>query len=1162
MNKIIFFVFFFFYFSILNAQNVGDVDLAFPVNIGFNTDDSVNCTLPLPDGKILVGGVFNGTNNQIICLVRLNSDGTFDSSFSLLVLSGTGNTSIKCIKLQNDGKIIVGGSFNLVNGVTQNKIVRLNSDGTRDASFNVGIGFSDDNWQNTGTVEEVSIQSDGKIIVGGSFFKYNNVSQNKLIRLNPDGTKDGTFNIGNGFSNTLGYSGSNAASVQSISVQSDGKIIVGGSFDQYDGSSQKGLIRLNPNGTKDTSFNIGSGFSATYAPEINRILTQSNGKILIGGYWESFNSQISYGIIRLNSDGTKDTSFNVGGNGLDSAVQDIAIDNLGKIIVVGPFNYYNNTIIPNNLIRLNSNGTIDNTFNIGSSFNDLTSTISILSDGKILVGGEFVNFNGYKQNKLIKLNNNGTVDSSFLKMWNDANFGVDSYIYDIALQSDGKILAGGKFSKFNDVDQKGLIRLNLNGTKDTTFNLGTGFSITQFNQVYAGEINKIVIQPDNKILVCGQFTSFNGITMPNSQSGAINLVRLNTNGSLDTNFILPVISYPEIALQSDGKIIGINGNSIVRFNSNGTIDNSFIATFNDASKLLVQPDGKILVGKISSGSSTDLIRLNSNGTIDISFITGSASAGGVQSLTYLSDGKILVGGKFLSFNSIPNVGGLVRLNNNGTVDTSFNASSIAPRGFVRVQSVFVQSDGKLLVGGDGGSEGGRFFWSSISRLNPNGGVDSVNFANINIDNYYDGTVNKILQQNDGKILIAGLFNKYGSTESIGLIRLKGVSSIPTPIPSGNTSQTLCAGTTILDLLVTGTEIKWYSVATGGTALASTTTLVNGTTYYGSQTVNGLESTSRLAVTVNITNTAAPTGNTTQTLATGSTLSNIIVTGTAIQWYTTATGGTPLTNTTPLVNGGVYYASQTVNSCESPSRLMITVTITPFTLPYNNFTIETKSETCATKNNGEIIINAVQTYNYTATINGTNYNFVNNGLTVTNLAPGVYTICIGVTGKTFQQCYSVTIGKGGSITGKSSISSNKALVDITSGTAPFEILVNGTTQFETSETNFAVDVKQGDLLEVKTAIACEGIYVANVLDGLVGVVIHPNPTAGLFEITIPTSKTEVEVELYSIGSQLISKRKYPVINQRIQLSLEKETDGVYFAKVNLDVPVSLTIIKKL
>jgi alpha-tubulin suppressor-like RCC1 family protein len=388
-----------------------------------------------------------------------------------------------------------------------------------------------------------------------------------------------------------------------------------------------------------------------------------------------------------------------------------------------------------------------------------------------------------------------------------------------------------------------------------------------------------------------------------------------------------------------------------------------------------------------------------------------------------------------------------------------------------------------------------------------------------------------------------------------------VSITNTAAPTDSATQAFCSSATIANLTASGTAIKWYATATGGSALSGTTALVNGTTYYASQTVNSCESASRLGVTVTITNTAVPTGSAAQNLAAGSTLSNIVVTGTAIQWYATATGGNPLTNTTPLVNGGIYYGSQTVNGCQSQSRFMVTVTVNPFTLPYNNFSIETKSETCASKNNGQIIINATQTYNYTATINSTNYTFVNNSLTVSNLAPGVYTICIGVTGKTFEQCYSVTIGKGGSITGKSSFNSNKEIVEITEGTAPFEILVNGKSQFETSETNFAVDIKQGDLLEVKTAIACEGIYAKTILDGLVGVQVYPNPTAGLFEITIPTSKTEVEVEIYSIGTQLISKRKYPVINQRVRLSLENESDGVYFAKINLDSPVSLTIIKK-
>jgi VCBS repeat-containing protein len=241
---------------------------------------------------------------------------------------------------------------------------------------------------------------------------------------------------------------------------------------------------------------------------------------------------------------------------------------------------------------------------------------------------------------------------------------------------------------------------------------------------------------------------------------------------------------------------------------------------------------------------------------------------------------------------------------------------------------------------------------------------------------------------------------------------------------------------------------------------------------------------------------------------------------------------------------------------------VTISITPFKLSHNNFSIETKSETCANKNNGEIIINATESYNYTATINNTSYNFVNNSLTVPNLTPGSYTVCIGITGKTFQQCYTLTIAKGGTITAKSTtVSTNKVAVEITEGTAPFEILVNGTSQFETNSSNFTVDAKQGDLIEVKTAKPCEGIYAKSFVGGMEEFYAYPNPTSGLFEISTPTSKNEVYIELYSVNGTLISKNTYPIINQKAQLSLEKESTGVYISKVYAETTVNLIVIKK-
>jgi len=231
----------------------------------------------------------------------------------------------------------------------------------------------------------------------------------------------------------------------------------------------------------------------------------------------------------------------------------------------------------------------------------------------------------------------------------------------------------------------------------------------------------------------------------------------------------------------------------------------------------------------------------------------------------------------------------------------------------------------------------------------------------------------------------------------------------------------------------------------------------------------------------------------------------------------------------------------------------------FTLQANNFTVETVSETCKGKNNGQVKITAVSALNYVTTINGVNYNFTNT-TTAINLPPNSYNICIGVTGQTYTQCYDVVVAAGPTVSGKSSVTSGKASVEIEQGTAPFTVFINGKEQFETNAPIFFVDVKGGDVLEVKTAVSCEGVY-AKIIDGFDAVFAYPNPTQDAFEITVPTSQTEVVVEMYNINLQLISTKKYPVVYGRVQLSLANKPTGVYFAKVLLDQPVTIKIIKQ-
>ena len=231
----------------------------------------------------------------------------------------------------------------------------------------------------------------------------------------------------------------------------------------------------------------------------------------------------------------------------------------------------------------------------------------------------------------------------------------------------------------------------------------------------------------------------------------------------------------------------------------------------------------------------------------------------------------------------------------------------------------------------------------------------------------------------------------------------------------------------------------------------------------------------------------------------------------------------------------------------------------FSLASDNFEIQSVSETCPDTENGQIVIVASEELNYTTTIDGKEYHFTSN-LTTDDLAPGDYTFCISVDGQSYEQCYEVTIDPGSSLIGKAELQTNKVAVAIEQGTAPFEVMINGKQVYKTLESSFSIDVTQGDLVEIKTAIACEGVLSKNI-DMLEGIAIYPNPTAGAFEISIPFMLKEVTIELYNIQSQLISSKLYPVRYGKVQLNIENNPKGLYLARIITDNPITLKIIKQ-
>ncbi|MDD7913916.1 T9SS type A sorting domain-containing protein [Polaribacter ponticola] len=371
-----------------------------------------------------------------------------------------------------------------------------------------------------------------------------------------------------------------------------------------------------PAGSIDNTFNtVGTGFNSG----VTSLATQSDGKILVGGYFTSYNGTPRYKIARINADGSLDTSFQFSNEITGEGVSQVDI-----------------------------------------------SAIKILSNGKILIGFQVLtNSSSTHTNTYVyKLNSNGTIDSSFTSVpFVDEN-GNSSEIKSIEVLSNGNIIVGGSFSKVSEQVSYNMVLLNANGTILTAFNSYLT-SITR-DSIFE-YVNSIKIQTDGKILV-------GGIVYLRSSDTYTRLIRLNINGTIDSAFNSNLYANC-IAIQNDGQIVVGNSSEIYRLNTDGAIDSSFssIKTDNIVEDLTIDSNGKIVIvgrfTKVANISRNKIARLNSDGTLDTTFDIGTGASGQyryIYGISIQSDGKIIIGGNFISFNSDENQRYISRLFNEET----------------------------------------------------------------------------------------------------------------------------------------------------------------------------------------------------------------------------------------------------------------------------------------------------------------------------------------------------------------------------------------------------------------------------------------------------------------------------------------------------------------
>ena len=256
-----------------------------------------------PDGKVIIAGnflSFNGSSRAHIA--RLNSDGTVDGTFNPGLGAVEPGAMIWSVFLQPNGQIVIGGDFNTFNTNNVSGVARLNADGSVDTSFNPGAGPN-------GTVNAVAVDSFGRVLIGGDFDTVEGVSSGGIARLNIDGSVDNSFNPGIG---TYNPDTGGTDPIHAIALQSTGQILIGGAFTYLDLNSAAGIARLNTDGTVDTTFASGTGtynHATHFADTVFAITLQPDGNILIGGNFQEYNQTRRIGVARLFATGSLDTSF-------------------------------------------------------------------------------------------------------------------------------------------------------------------------------------------------------------------------------------------------------------------------------------------------------------------------------------------------------------------------------------------------------------------------------------------------------------------------------------------------------------------------------------------------------------------------------------------------------------------------------------------------------------------------------------------------------------------------------------------------------------------------------------------------------------------------------------------------------------------------------------
>ena len=802
----------------------GDIDSTFGnagvVSTSFGSSSSDVFALAVQtDGKIVAAGEIPG---QGYAVTRYNTDGSLDTSFgsggSVIIDSGGG---ARQVAVAPNGNIVVVGDRN-AGSAEDTLVIQLTSNGAFDANFGtngeetLGLGFGGG----------LAINSAGTIFVAGDGFGTYNVA-----RLNADGSLDTTF--GNHGIASLPAQPFANGNVHDLALQTDGKIVVGGTGGTSGTSPDFAVVRFNSDGTPDTSFGSGGAVQTAFRgiDEGDAMSVQSDGKILLGGssYRPPNGAGYDLAMARYNSDGSLDTTFGNGGQVLDTFGSDVSmifnmlVEPNGKIVAAGQADGVAA------LFRFNSDGTLDTTFGNGGVALSLQNTTGVdvgegralveQSDGKYVMASDqftlerFVGETPPITSGISDVNVSENSPATVIALPNDFQGGsvaASQLSYSITSDSDPALFAStnidpqtGNLTLVYAVNQIGTAQLTVRatdpdgayveasfqvtlsvgqtlapGSLDPTFGNG-GVVATSFGGQYP-MVTQIVQQADGKLVAVGL-----------EPSVGFAAARYNTDGSLDTSFgnsgtvtIGSTHTAFHVALQADGKIL-LSGDlntfpdetEVVRLNANGSLDSSFgvdgrvmLDIGAGYGGLAVDPQGRIDVATDNFGA-LNVARLNADGSLDTSFgqngvasAPAMAMASNVVALILENDGKIVVGGD-LAGNGKSDGFIAARFDSNGTPDPSFGTGGIAQvalDGLTSALTLAVQANGKILEGGSWIPPSGGTSENVIVRFTSEGTIDTTFGSGGELLDSRGGIIFDLFAEPGGSIIAAAQVNRVAS----------------------------------------------------------------------------------------------------------------------------------------------------------------------------------------------------------------------------------------------------------------------------------------------------------------------------------------------------------------------------------------------------------------